>query len=94
MPREPIVECATKDCWAAPAVEAFIVLRARSHLRAVAPASLGLGFCKGCAAEISLADLVDDDVWKQIADGFEKSGRERPDRELAELDLVPLNSEV
>jgi hypothetical protein len=82
-------ECASADCWMAPTHDAMIVLRSKKHRRAVVTSPLGVSFCGGCATGLTLDDVVDDETWQSIVDGFERSGREPPDRELCELDLQP-----
>lgn len=85
-------ECASKDCIMPPTMECFLVLR-RRNVKAAAPAKTGMKFCGACALEIKLDDILTDESWKQISDGFAKAGKARPDRELCEVDMVPLRME-
>ena len=87
---ETPTECASKDCLMAPTHEAFLVLRSRFKPKVAAPAKTGMAFCAGCALDVKLDDILDDDSWETICRGFEKAGKLRPDRELAELDMIPM----
>ena len=86
------VTCSRKDCDHPGEFNIRINMYAKGHARSaknMSTAHMPLVVCGGCAAKLTIADVLGDEGKQQIADAFTKQKLAPPDFTSVELVLIP-----